>query len=88
MILVNVQVMNELGLHARPISKLTRFASAYEGTISLIKDGKPYDAGNVLDLITLNAKHGDRLEVKIEGKDEAVTAEEITKLFNTKFGEL
>lgn len=87
MISINVQVKNELGLHARPISKLIRFATAYDGTISLIKNGRAYNAGNMLDLITLDAKCNDHLEVEIQGKDEAAAADEIARLFTTKFGE-
>lgn len=88
MISINVQVINELGIHARPISKLIRFVSIYDGTILLIKNGMSFNAGNMLDLITLNAKYGDTLEVQVEGKDEAAAADEIARLFRTKFGEL
>jgi Phosphotransferase System HPr (HPr) Family len=88
MISINVQVKNELGLHARPISKLIRFATAFDGTISLIKNGKSFNAGNMLDLIVLDAKFGDRLEIEIEGNEEAAASDEIARLFDTKFGEL
>lgn len=84
---IEVKVMNELGLHARPISKLTKFATSYEGKILLIKDGKSFNAQDMLDLIILNAKHGDVLELQIDGAKEESTANELAQLFKTKFGE-
>jgi phosphocarrier protein HPr len=88
MVTVKVKVLNELGLHARPVTKLIRYASKYQGKISIIKEEKYYNAASMLELMMLNAKYGDILHIEVHGTNEEIVAEELLKLFESKFGEV
>jgi phosphocarrier protein len=87
MIIEKFEVLNELGLHARVASRIVREARKFKSTIIAKKEGKDYDLGNVTGVITVNAKHGDILDIEINGEDENEAAEAFKLLFLNKFGE-
>ena len=55
-----VTVASAVGLHARPAAVLTSAVndSGLEVTLAL-GGGEPVDAGSILEVMTLGAKHGD-----------------------------
>ena len=82
-----MEVLNELGLHARVASRIVREARRFESSVCVQKQGKSYDLKNVTGVITVNAKRGDVLTVAFDGADEQGAAEAMETLFNNKFGE-
>lgn len=87
MILKELEVMNELGLHARVASRIVRELRKFESSVIVQKNGKSYDLKNVTGVITVNAKRGDILNVEFTGADETAAAESVAQLFAEKFGE-
>lgn len=87
MVVTDVAVLNELGLHARPIAKLVKYASSYAGSISLEKDGRQYNAASLVETLAMNAKKGDTLRLAVEGEDEDAVATNIRNMFLQRFGE-
>lgn len=87
MVTKELEVVNELGLHARVASRIVREARKFESSVLVQKEGKSYDLKNVIGVITVNAKKGDVLTVEFEGTDEIEAAEVIEKLFTDRFGE-
>ena len=69
-------VVPEAGLHARPAAKFVKTAKGYSSDIMVIKDGTEVNAKSSLRLMTLGAKHGDRVVIGAEGEDEAAAAAE------------
>lgn len=87
MIIKELKVLNELGIHARVASRLVRCARNFESSINAKKEDKEYDFKSVVGIMTLNAKCGEIVIIEINGSDEEEAAKEIERLFEIKFGE-
>ena len=87
MITRQLEVLNELGLHARVASRVVREAKKFQSSVVVQKEGNAFDLKNVTGVIMVNAKRGDILTVEINGEDEEAAAEAVEKLFLNKFGE-
>lgn len=87
MLIKELKVLNELGIHARVASKLVRCAKEFGCSINARKDGNLFDLKNIFGVMTINAKCGETVSVEFDGNDEEAAAKEIDKLFEDKFGE-
>jgi phosphocarrier protein HPr len=89
MIRQTLQVRNQLGLHARAAAKLVRLASRFTSSVYLSREGtrQQIDSKSILGILMLAAACGTRLEVSVNGEDEAQASEAITRLFLEGFGE-
>ncbi len=75
-------VVPEAGLHARPAAKFVKEAKGYASDIVVIKDGVEANAKSSLKLMTLGAKHGDRVVVRAEGEDEEAAVEALVAILS------
>ena len=82
-----VEVTNRLGLHARPAAMLVQKANKFKSEIKLQKDDLEVNAKSILSVMALAAEVGSLVIIKAEGEDEVMALEELTKLFEEKFGE-
>ncbi len=80
-------VENRLGLHARPVAKITALAQAFDAEITLEKDGEEVDARELLAILALDCPQGTRLVLKASGPQAREAAMTIASLFARKFGE-
>ncbi len=80
-----ITVTNPKGLHARPSALLVKTAMEFESDIFLSNEGNTADAKSVLGIMTLCAKAGTELILKIEGPDENEALQAIIEVFNTKY---
>ena len=78
MIVKEMTITNQLGLHARASGALVRLASTFQSEITVAKDGTRVNAKSIMGLLLLAAANGSLIEVTAEGDDEqeAVTATE------------
>jgi len=82
-----IEVTNRLGLHARPAALLVQKATKFKSEIKLQKDDLEVNAKSILSVMALAAEVGSFVIIKAEGEDEAFALEELSKLFEEKFGE-
>ncbi len=82
-----VVVANEHGLHARPAGKVAQTAMTFESEIILVHQGQEVDAKSILDVLTLAAGPGEKLEIRASGDDAAQAADSLVELFRNKFEE-
>lgn len=82
-----IQVINRLGLHARPAAMVVQKASKFKSEIRLVKDGYEVNAKSIMSVMMLAAEMGSFITIKAWGEDEAQAVEEIVMLFEEKFGE-
>lgn len=81
-----VTVKPSHGLHLGPCSVIARLAMTFKQTsIALAKAAKKADAKSVFDLMTLEARCGDELELEITGDDAALAMEQFVQLFDHDF---
>jgi phosphocarrier protein len=87
MVIQELKVSNELGIHARVACRLVRCANSFASSITAKKGDKDIDLKNVIGIMTLNAKCGDSVTIEYDGPDENEAAEAVKHLFEIKFGE-
>jgi phosphotransferase system HPr (HPr) family protein len=81
-------VENKLGLHARPVAKITALAQSFEPTVvTLEKDGELVDARDLLAILALDSPQGTRIVLRATGPQAREAATAIASLFASKFGE-
>lgn len=61
---------DEAGIHARPAGMLVREAAKYAGKIMLKKGEKEADCKNLVAVMALGAKCGDKIVFELKGTDE------------------
>ena len=84
---LEVDVRNELGLHARPAAKLSQEAQKFESDITIVMNNREVDAKSILDVLTLAAPQGRRLTLKAQGKDASRALKHLAQMFKDRFGE-
>lgn len=82
-----IQVINRLGLHARPAALLVQKASKFQSEIRLVKEEYELNAKSIMSVMMLAAEMGSYITIKAWGEDEVQAVEEIARLFQEKFGE-
>jgi len=82
-----IQVVNKLGLHARPAAMLVQKASKFKSDIKLQKEDMEANAKSILSVMMLAAEVESFVIIKAEGEDEEQAVEAIAKLFEERFGE-
>ena len=87
MIIKELKILNNLGLHARAAAKVVSTANKYESKIMFVKDDKNADARSIMKLLMLSASKGSYISVKIDGADQSDAMNSIEKLFENKFDE-
>jgi len=82
-----IQVINALGIHARPASKIVQTANRFKCKIELIREGANADAKSILHVIMLGASFGSTILVRVSGENEKEALDAIAQLFAGKFDE-
>ena len=82
-----VEIINSLGLHARPAMQLVDLANRYEAKIEIVKGEQKVDAKSIMQVMTLAATQGTRLRLSGAGADAEQALEAMAKLIAEKFHE-
>ncbi len=73
-------IVSAQGLHARPVAALCRCALDHQSAITVLCRGNRANARDMIDLMALDARCGDEIEITVEGPDEAAAAEAVRAL--------
>ena len=82
-----IEIINKLGLHARASARLTQTAGQFQSAVFVSKAGRRVNAKSIMGVMMLAAGKGTKLELEIDGVDEADAMEAVVALINDKFGE-
>ena len=82
-----VEILNKLGLHARPCAKFVKLANTFRCEVWVLKDDDLVNGKSILGLMMLAAGNGSRLKVTCEGADADDALAAIEKLILGKFDE-
>jgi phosphocarrier protein HPr len=66
---IEVTVVDEVGLHARPAALFVRLAKTFESTIMVRNGDREANAKSILRVLTLEARQGDVLQIDADGAD-------------------
>ncbi len=64
-----VQIINELGLHARPAAEFVRCAMTFQSEILLRKGDDRYSAVSILEVLSANLDRGAKVTLEAIGPD-------------------
>ena len=83
----DVEIVNKLGLHARPSAKLTQLASSFKSQVFMTRNGRRINAKSIMGLMMLAAAKGSIITLETEGEDEAEAINSLADLIASGFGE-
>jgi phosphocarrier protein HPr len=75
-------IVPQAGLHARPAAMFVKEAKGFDSDIVVVKDGKEANAKSSLKLMTLGAKHGDKVGIRAEGEDEVAAVDALVAVLS------
>jgi phosphocarrier protein len=82
-----VEITNALGLHMRPADKFVKLAMQYQSEVRVYHNGNKFNGKSILDLTSLAAECGTRLEVEARGPDAVAAIEALAALVLARFFE-
>jgi phosphocarrier protein HPr len=82
-----VEIVNQLGLHARASAKLTQLASSFQSDVWFSRNGRRVNGKSIMGVMMLAAGIGSKVEVETSGADEEAAYTAIVALVADKFGE-
>jgi PTS hybrid protein len=82
-----IELTNEIGLHARPAAQVARSLTGLTADVTVRFGDHVSDARSVLGLLGLGARKGDRLVVSARGAQAAEAVRRIRQLADDNFGE-
>ncbi len=80
-------ISNPTGLHARPASVFVKETQRYKSKISIVVNGKEYNAKSILGVLSAAAKHGTEIELICTGEDEAEACTGLIAAIESGLGE-
>jgi phosphocarrier protein len=82
-----VEIVNKLGLHARPCAKFVKLANTFRCEVWVAKDADTVNGKSIMGLMMLAAGSGSRLMITCEGTDSEQAIGALEKLILSKFDE-
>lgn len=82
-----VEIVNQLGLHARASAKLTQLAAQFTSEVWLSRNGRRVNGKSIMGVMMLAAGLGAKVEIETVGEDEAGALAALKALVADKFGE-
>jgi len=70
MIIKQVIILNEAGLHARPAASFVNIASKFTSSVYVEKGNNSYNGKSIVSLLSAGINSGDIINLIIEGEDE------------------
>ena len=82
-----VQIINDLGLHARAAATIARIAQKAKSTIWIVKENEKADAASVIDILTLECTKGSWVMLQSENPVDHHVLHDIVESIQSGFGE-
>ncbi|VEU59146.1 HPr family phosphocarrier protein [Mesomycoplasma neurolyticum] len=80
MVSFTAKIVDPLGLHARPASKIAQIAAKFPAEIKIItSDNRIANAKSIMNIMSLGIKAGSTLIVEVSGENESAVLETIKK---------
>ena len=83
----DVEIVNKLGLHARPSAKLTQLASNFKSQVFMSRNGRRINAKSIMGVMMLAAAKGSTITLETDGDDEVQAIDALAALIESGFGE-
>ncbi len=84
MVSKEITIRLENGLEARPVAMLVQVASKYDSSVYLEAGEKRVNAKSIMGMMSLGLDTGEKVNVIVDGADEAAALEDIEKYLSGK----
>ncbi len=86
LIYAELEITSANGLDGRSSAKFTQLASSYRCRVWVNFKNKRRDGKEIMDIMMLNIKKGDKITLEIEGENEQECFNALKALIDNKFG--
>lgn len=83
----DVEVKNQVGLHARPATFFIQKANEFKSSIWVEKEDRRVNAKSLLGVLSLGIMGGTTIRILAGGSDEETAVDELVKLVESGFAE-
>jgi len=80
MIKKELEIINKVGLHARPAAMFVQMANKYTSDVYVEKDSKKVNGKSIMGIMSLGVARGEKIVIITDGPDEEEAMEGITNL--------
>ena len=87
MLVKEVEVKNQVGLHARPATFFIQKANEFKSSIWVEKEERRVNAKSLLGILSLGIIGGTVIKIIADGDDEAAAVESLIALVDSGFSE-
>ena len=87
MVIKDITVQNQVGLHARPATFFIQKANEFRSSIWVEKDERRANAKSLLGVLSLGVTGGTDIRIIADGQDENEAVEALAKLVSSGFAE-
>jgi len=84
---ITLEIMNKVGLHARPAALFVQEAKKFQSEVSAVNGDRRINAKSILEVLTLGAHKGTMITIQAEGPDAEEALQAISALHANNFGE-
>ena len=83
----SVQIVNKLGVHARPAAEIVKLAARFRSSITIIRDDMEVNGKSIMGVMMLPAECGSMILLRVEGEDADAALDALAALVANGFGE-
>ncbi len=87
MCMKDIEVKNQVGLHARPATFFIQKANEYKSSIWVEKEERRVNAKSLLGILSLGIVGGAQIRIIADGSDEQLAVDGLVKLVESEFAE-
>lgn len=87
MVIREVTINNQVGLHARPATFFIQKANEFKSSIWIEKEGRRVNAKSLLGVLSLGIVKGTTINIVADGVDEETAVEVLAELIDSGFAE-
>lgn len=84
----DLEIVNDLGLHARAASKLVRVANGYDAEVFVGYNGREVNGKSILGVLMLACAKGSTISIRCEGPQAIQAYDALGTLVRDGFGEM
>ena len=79
---IEAEILNELGLHARPAAEFVRAVHKFKSTVTIECANGRFSAASILEVLSANLDCGSRIVIEAEGPDADLALAKLGRLLH------
>ena len=87
MVIKDIVVQNEVGLHARPATFFIQRANEFKSSIWVVKDERKVNAKSLLGVLSMGIVKDTAVNIVADGPDEELAVNTLCQLISSDFAE-